>query len=219
MRIDPHQLDDAWAIETRERDSVTELHERPTIDPWVPTPIAGPRSYPSPIRSYTLDVPVAHVPPLAFARGTGGTPPVIAREVARHLARRRPSVRIGFAVACAVIGAAIGGAIALSGSFSLRAMSPRHVAVRAPMPKPIVASAPLPPTYRHVTVRLESRPAGAQAMWVDAGKTRPIGATPIDIDLDPSREYDLVFVYGTERTTAHVDPRTTHALSVTFASR
>jgi len=77
------------------------------------------------------------------------------------------------------------------------------------------AAAPAPEL---VDIRIDSKPAGATVMLVDRGKTNFLGTTPISTSLDPSRQYDLVFMSAGQPTKLeHLDPKLTKHVSVSLA--
>ncbi len=215
MRSSPDQYD-AWVDETRERDSVTELYVREVhappgydVDPVIPPP--APRFAPQ-VRSYTvpLQVPVAQIPP------------IMQTPVRRSLPPRRSLIGIGFGAACVLVGILIGGVIALTGSMKASATPARpHAVVVAPVPvvAPIPVAAPAPAKPARLTVRIESDPAGANATLIDNGNTSPIGITPLETDLDPTRTYDVVFTLdGHQTRVAHIDPARAKAVSVSLTA-
>lgn len=221
VRFTSHDGAESWVDETLESESARESRRR-TIPPTIPS--VGPRtSYPSPIRSYMVHRPLRPIPAIArpLAVGTGQnrqpTPAAVERKTIAPAPprRQRSSVAVVFATACIVIGVVIGGAIAFTPALAPHParLASRSLIVPTPIaPAPSVVVAP-----RRVTVRLASRPAGAQAMVLDRGKVTPIGATPIDIDLDPSHPYDIEFaIAGRDHRVAHVDPASTRAIEITL---
>lgn len=134
------------------------------------------------------------VPLDAFPAGTS-TQVVIG--TARRLSRR--------AWIAVVAGASLG--------IALGAMAALHGDKPAPPPATILMSkapAPAPaPTVRPllVTVRIESMPTGAVVSLLEDRKAATVGTTPIDVELDPSRAYDvMVASSGFVARTEHVDP-------------
>ncbi len=99
------------------------------------------------------------------------------------------------------------------------------IAEPAPAPAPTVAplpAAPVAPSHPPVALvdlRLDSTPAGASVIIVDRGKSAPLGTTPLQASVDPSREYDLVFTLpGRPPRLEHVDPKSRVAVSVSLDS-
>jgi hypothetical protein len=167
--------------------------------------------------------PLRPIPVIArpLAVGTTRNPRVASAAVVRRAAasapmrRQRSSLAVVFGTACIVIGVVIGGAIAFTPALDPHPprLAPHPLVVPTPI-APTTAVVPAPP---QVTIRLTSRPAGAQAMLLDRGKVTPIGATPVDIDLDPSRPYDIEFaLQGRDRRVAHIDPATTREIAITL---
>ena len=64
--------------------------------------------------------------------------------------------------------------------------APAAEAVVEPIAEPIAA-----PSL--VSIRFESRPAGASVVLVEDGQTIPLGAAPVDRTLDPSKRYEVMF--------------------------
>jgi len=66
-----------------------------------------------------------------------------------------------------------------------------------------------------VEIPISSWPAGATVTLVDDGAAKIIGHTPMTASVDASRSYDIVLaVSGRPTTVRHIDPNTTHELSV-----
>lgn len=210
---------ESWVDETLEAESARES-ERRTIPPTIPS--VGPRnSFPSPIRSYMVLQPLRPIPAIVrpLAIGTSQNrqlePAAVERRVAARspVRRQRSSLAVVFATACIVIGVVIGGTIAFTPALDSKpAPVASHPLV---VPTPIAPSPAVVAATPHVTVRLTSHPAGAQAMLLDHGKVTPIGATPVDIDLDPSHPYDVEFALaGRDRRIAHIDPAKTREVTI-----
>jgi hypothetical protein len=103
---------------------------------------------------------------------------------------------IGLA-ACVVLGIALGCMTAMR-----RVTPPRETLSTA-----IVMSVEPKPQPTTVTVRIESVPAGAAVMLRDDDRLVPLGTTPLDVQLDPSRSYDFeVTAAGHEVRREHVEP-------------
>jgi hypothetical protein len=64
-----------------------------------------------------------------------------------------------------------------------------------------------------VTVHVESQPGGAVATLIDGGKASQVGTTPLDIELDSSRSYDVVVsLDGHTPHVEHITPTTNQDL-------
>jgi hypothetical protein len=93
--------------------------------------------------------------------------------------------------------------------------APAIAALPPPAPKvePIVVAAPVKPKL--VDIRLESTPPGATATLLSNGVTTPLGTTPVDASVDPSKAYDVVFALdGRPPKVEHLDPSATQRLEV-----
>jgi hypothetical protein len=80
--------------------------------------------------------------------------------------------------------------------------------VIAPKPAPLPAPAPARPA-KLVEVRLESTPPGATATLLDTsnGNSMPLGTTPVEASVDPTKNYDVRFeLEGRPSQTEHLDP-------------
>jgi hypothetical protein len=210
-----------------DRDSVTTLYvPRAEGTPQLPKmpqpPPADRAAHPTPtaktVRTFELHafderVTVPTIDQKAAARRS--KPP--ARVDATYVVRRMPAptTMVTFAAACLVFGIAVGAIVAFrSSSADKPPAEPIAPVVTAPAPTPtfapIVTPAPAPapaPRTPHVTVRIESRPAGATAMIVDDGKPSVLGTTPIDTEVDASRSYELVVTLeGREPRIERLDP-------------
>ncbi len=226
-------VDDAqWAHDTleRERESVTHIYFKPPTESE-----ELPLTYPM-VRSFEV----------SDDRFTMPTFRPNATRISRTHAIRRvtpPSyLRIALAAACVLFGIMIGGLIAFGGHSSSNAEAaplatpaakpiaakptlapaPKQVAV-APVPAATVTPAPpSAPPVTHPTlavVRVETQPAGATAMLVDGGKTTLIGTTPVDAELDRTREYDVILTLEDHEThIEHVDPSTNQHVLVVLAA-
>ncbi|MEO8844015.1 MAG: hypothetical protein ABI591_11240 [Kofleriaceae bacterium] len=77
-------------------------------------------------------------------------------------------------------------------------------------PTPVVQPAPAPAhAAKLVEVRLESTPPGATATLLDTstGNSTPLGTTPVEASVDPSKNYDVRFeLEGRPSQTEHLDP-------------
>ena len=236
MRISS-TLDDArWADDTleRERESITHIYFKP---PNESEPL--PMTYPT-VRSFEVSDDRFTMPTFR---------PNATRISRTHAIRRvtpRSYLRIAFAAACVLFGIMIGGLIAFGGHSSSKAdaapletpaaklvaakapvaPAPKQVAVAttpAPVPAATVtpAAPPAPPVTPPTlaTVRVDTQPAGATAMLVDDGKTSLIGTTPVDAELDRTREYDVILTLEDHEThIEHIDPSANQHVLVVLAA-
>jgi hypothetical protein len=126
---------------------------------------------------------------------------------------RRDLVGIGVGVGSVLLGILIGVVIVFGGSSRSQAAPPTPTAQSAPAPKPRPAP-PAPkrpaaprPIVQPVEIRLDSEPAGAAAVLVDAGKPRVLGTTPLDAQVDSAKQYDVVLTLEGRLThVQHLDP-------------
>jgi hypothetical protein len=204
MRVESFQPN--WAVETSDRDSVTQLYVKPTP----PAPV---------IRSYEVEDRFT-LP--TFARHSQQHPsqpylgPAFVAPRPTQPVRRVPSTAmgIGFAGICVLVGIIIGSIFAFSGKTGAIAapvvVAPKAIVAPPPATVTAIVPAPVAPPVR-TTVRVASEPAGATAMLVDDGKTSHVGMTPVDAQLDPSRSYDLIIALdGYQTKVVHVDPSNAH---------
>jgi hypothetical protein len=214
------------------------------VTPLAPDPVAP--ADPSEPHDDTDEVPAWAAPsggppwippdePLARARGEG------------TLQLRRPSelrVVIGKLVLPVVLlvtaGVAIGAYFALGvtdpeplsvASTTPTAAPPAANAQPAPpaasaQPAPPAASAqPAPPAEPAalpalVDVRIDSAPRGATVTLVDRGRSQFVGTTPVNVAVDPSREYELMFSYPNKPVhVERLDARTTRRVAVAIGKR
>ncbi|MEP6859683.1 MAG: PEGA domain-containing protein [Deltaproteobacteria bacterium] len=96
-----------------------------------------------------------------------------------------------------------------------------HVVAFTP-PKIVVAPPPPPSAVKpaFVDVMLASNPPGASATLLDnsTGASTPLGSTPVEASLDPTKQYDVRFeLAGHRATTQHLDPASSHKLEVALA--
>ena len=105
-------------------------------------------------------------------------------------------------------------------SSSSQLRTPPRVAPAAPAPVPVPVPVPVPappPALSPSLVRtaITSHPSGASVTLVDNGRTAVLGATPVDVSLDPTRAYDVILTLrGHPAKLAHFSPRTTPALAL-----
>ncbi|MEO6772185.1 MAG: hypothetical protein ABI467_04075, partial [Kofleriaceae bacterium] len=173
---------------------------------------------PAPRGLFAVELPVAPAhagrPPFeptprrgdAPARGTSELPVVV----------KKFGVPAGILV---MVGLGVGAAISLS----------RHASTGTPIdyvaaftpPKVVVAlPPPAPPKLAFVDVMLASTPPGATATLLDhtTGASTPLGSTPVEASLDPTKQYDVRFeLAGHRATTEHLDPATSKHLEVALA--
>lgn len=143
-------------------------------------------------------------------------------RVERQSAWQRTALAAGIVGAIA-IGVSVGIAVSSGGSDLVRAPA-AAVVVRAPAPRPIVtpieqptpAAKPVAPAAL-VDVRIESKPAGAEATLIDGDKATPLGATPLAVDLDPHRTYDVMIALAGHATkVVHISPSAAQRVMVGF---
>jgi len=149
------------------------------------------------------DVDLFALPPEEFPTGT-------APRVRAAPPRMRPAV-VATTLAGVMLGVVLGIALAFRGGDMPVPASPVAASPAIVMP---VRAAPIvrPAT---VTVRIESTPAGALATLIDRGQVVSLGSTPIDVELDPSRSYDvMVSLGGRVPQVAHVEPELTRRVVV-----
>ena len=135
-----------------------------------------------------------------------------------HAMLKRLAVPAGILV---MVGSGIGAAIKLTRHHAtgapldyVAAFTPPKVIVAPPAPPPAPAQAKL------VDVMLASTPPGATATLLDntTGASTPLGSTPVEASLDPSKQYDVRFeLAGHRATTEHLDPATSKKLEVALA--
>jgi hypothetical protein len=86
-----------------------------------------------------------------------------------------------------------------------------------PLPKPAPPLLLPPPTPKLVDVRLDSTPPGATATLLSNGISTPLGSTPVEASVDPTKSYDVVFAFdGKPSKVEHLDPSTTLHVEVAF---
>jgi PEGA domain len=150
-----------------------------------------------------------------------GTPRPIATDVPRqHPAAMRaelPAMVKKLALPAGIVlmvSIGVGAAISMSRHHAPEA---KPVAIAAALPPPVIVTAPqqvaLPAPPPHVAklveIRLESTPPGATATLLDTsnGNSTPLGTTPVDASVDPSKNYDVRFeLAGRPSQTEHLDP-------------
>jgi hypothetical protein len=86
-----------------------------------------------------------------------------------------------------------------------------------PLPKPAPLLLVAPPAPKLVDVRLDSTPPGATATLLSNGSSTPLGSTPVEASVDPTKSYDVVFAFdGQPSKVEHLDPSTTLHVEVAF---
>jgi hypothetical protein len=99
--------------------------------------------------------------------------------------------------------------------------APVAAPVAAPAAEPALV-APVAPvtTARLVNVRFDSQPSGATVMLVDGGKTSFLGTAPVDVAVDASRAYDVVFTLdGHPTQVQHLDATATNHITAMLAGK
>lgn len=102
---------------------------------------------------------------------------------------------------------------------------PEPVAAAAPEPvpapavEPIAVPEPATVTPAVTTIRFESRPPGASVVLVEDGQTIPLGTSPVERRLDPSKRYEVMFsLEGHASVILPVEPASGGTLWATLAS-
>jgi len=134
-------------------------------------------------------------------------------------------IHIVLAVACALLGITAGALIALTDRTTIEP-HPMPAPIAAPHPivapiEPAPAPAPAPAPVAVpalVDLHVESTPAGATVMLVgDAGATTVVGTTPVDVQVDPARDYDvLVKIADRAPRLEHVTAASNHHVAIAF---
>jgi hypothetical protein len=149
----------------------------------------------------------------------------------RRQRRSITAMQLVLASACALLGITIGGLIAFTGHSSVVANAapvatpaPAIVVapiattpVPAPTPAPVVAPPP-PPAPVLIALHVDSSPAGATVSLVgEGGATMVLGTTPLDSNVDPGRDYDLLIkLDGKAPRLEHVAAASSHRVNVAF---
>ncbi len=149
-----------------------------------------------------------------------------AQTVAMRRQHRVTPIQLGIASACALLGITIGGLIAFTGHSTVVAhaspvAAPAPAIVVAPItPAPVPAPKPAPVVAQPVLIALhvDSTPAAATVMLVgEGGATTVLGTTPLDSNVDPGRDYDLLIkLDGKAPRLEHVAAASSHRVSVAF---
>jgi serine/threonine-protein kinase len=128
-------------------------------------------------------------------------------------------IGLGFAAIGVLTGVVIGSVIVFTDPTRLQANT-EPVAAPQPVNAPIATITPIEPDPAPVTVRIESAPLGATAMLACRGKTTLVGVTPLDAQLDPSLQYDLIVTLENHEThIEHLDPSKSTHVVVELASK
>jgi hypothetical protein len=225
MRRDSSWDDDE--IETRvffqpEEHEVYEAVRPITAQPMPTPPVRTPRgTQPTPTMSLLAEDAFS-IPSLANIL----EPEPPAQTIAMRRQRRSITpIQLCIASACALLGITIGGLIAFTGHSSVVAHAAPVakpapaivVAPIAPAPQPVVAPvAPAAPVL--IALHVDSTPAGASVMLVgEGGATTVLGTTPLDSNVDPGRDYDLLIkLDGKSPRLEHVAAASSHRISVAF---
>jgi hypothetical protein len=94
------------------------------------------------------------------------------------------------------------------------AAEPAPAVVAPPAAPAVVAPAVTAAVPHVVNVRFDSQPSGASVMLVDAGKTSFLGTAPVDVAVDASRAYDVVFTLeGHPTQVQHLDATATQHIT------
>jgi hypothetical protein len=202
---------------------VTELYERLEEPDAAPLQLTAPpvqATQPSPV----VVAPIAYVPmhryeiPTIAPYGTGSSPQVRISERldATHRVEHAPSWH-RMALAAGIVGAiATGiaaGIVVSMGGTELEAAPAAAVVHRVAQHVTVtpIEVAPAAKRIALIDVRLESQPAGANATLIDGDKATPLGATPLAVELDPRRTYDvMVALSGHATKVVHVTPSADH---------
>jgi hypothetical protein len=148
------------------------------------------------------------------------------RVPTRRPARSRSSRYVLWAVfaACIAVGIVVGaGGFATSSDSGERASGAVAATTRpAPTITPIVtaprvASRPVGAPRRGplTNIHVETQPPGALAMLVDGDMTWLVGVSPVDIEVERGRQYDVVLALDNHQTQmVHVDPATSSDVRV-----
>jgi hypothetical protein len=125
---------------------------------------------------------------------------------------------VGLGIIAGIAYTRLGHHDATSGAQSVADITLAAAAAVPPAPAPIVAPvAAEPAAPKFVDVRLDSTPAGATVTLISNGITSPLGPTPLDTSLDPSKSYSVVFAMdGKPSKVENLDPNTTQHVEVSF---
>lgn len=144
-------------------------------------------------------------------------------RVERQTAWQRTALGAGIVGAIA-IGVSVGIAVSSGGAELERAPAAAAAVVKVPASRPIVTPIEQPtPAAKPIAaaalvdVRVESTPAGAEATLIDGDKATPLGATPLAVELDPHRTYDVMIALAGHATkVVHISPSAAQRVMVGF---
>lgn len=190
-------------------------------------PAPPPAPIPSTIRAAAAPMPVPRARPAAalhLAAHDESATSHVARYVPLATLGRRFALPIAGLVGFGILTGIVYTRIAHHGD-ATPSPSPAQVALAAaaalpPAPAPIVAPVPAAPVApKLVDVRLDSTPPGATATLLSNGISTPLGSTPVDASVDPTKSYDVVFsIAGQPSQVEHLDPSTTQHVQVAFTA-
>jgi hypothetical protein len=200
------------------------LFEMPALPP-PPAPVPQPVA-PSPEIRKQLAQHAARaiaIAPLHLGADESASTSHVARYVPLSTLGRRFALPIAALVGLGIITGIAYTRLAHHGSSATTAApSPVSVALaaEAAVPPPIVV-APVAtaeaPAAKLVDIRLDSSPAGASATLLSNGVSTPLGTTPVDTSIDPTKQYDVVFALaGKPSQVEHFDPSKTQRVQVVF---
>lgn len=124
--------------------------------------------------------------------------------------------RLVLPIAVLVVAGIVIGSMVLAPATSAPAVAPTSSPAptsppTSPAPRP--AKSPAAPAF--VEIRIDSQPSGATVTLIDRGKTQYVGNTPVNVAVDPSREYDLVVSHRDRPShRQHLDPKSTRRVAV-----
>ncbi len=198
------------------------LFEMPALPP-PPAPVPQPvQAQPSRQQQAQHAARAIAIAPLRLGSDDSAT-----SHVARYVPLSTLGRRFGLPVA-GLVGLGILTGIAythLAHHGSSASASPTTVALAAEAAAPPIIVAPLAPAApaadtaapKLVDVRLDSAPAGATATLLSNGVSTPLGTTPVDTSIDPTKQYDVVFALaGKPSQVEHFDPSKTQRVQVVF---
>jgi hypothetical protein len=200
------------------------LFEMPALPP---APVAPPAPIPSTIRAAAAPMPIPRARPVAalhLAAADESATSHVARYVPLGTLGRRFALPIAGLVGFGILTGIAYTRIAHHGDSSAATVpTPSQVALTAaaaipPAPAAIVAPLPAAPAApKLVDIRLDSTPPGASATLLSNGISTPLGSTPVDASVDPTKSYDVVFALaGQPSKVEHLDPSATQHVQVAF---
>jgi hypothetical protein len=206
------------------------LFEMPALPP-PPAPVPQPVAQPSaPMRKQLAQhaARAIAIAPLHLGADESASTSHVARYVPLSTLGRRFALPIAGLVGLGIITGIAYTRFAHRGSSAAAVTpSPATVALAAeaatpPAPTPTIVAPIVTPADtaapKLVDVRLESAPAGASATLLSNGVSTPLGTTPVDTSIDPTKQYDVVFALaGKPSQVEHFDPSKTQHVQVVFA--